>query len=108
MAETTEATKTIKTRRDLEDAVIRRFLADEAFRASLLANPKEAVADAIAQEWPGAKLPTKLQVQTIQEPANTLCIVLPAVSELSESDLENVAGGKPPTVEGTIAVKIGW
>jgi hypothetical protein len=83
-----------RTRRDLEQAVIKKALRDEAFRKALLKDPKSALESVLAEEVPGSKLPANLEVKAIQEPANGLYIVVPHVpAELSDEDLERVAGG---------------
>jgi len=87
-------TESTMTRRELEDTVIKLALTDQSFRGALLANPKAAVETALSGQLSGAKLPAKLEVKVIEEASNTLHIVIPAVQELSEEDLERVAGGR--------------
>jgi hypothetical protein len=93
-----------KTRRDLEDTIIKKSLQDEAFRSALLADAKSAVESALSEEAPGAKLPAGLEVKAIQEPANALYIVVPSVPELSDTELEQAAGGWD--WEGSLQVKV--
>ena len=67
---------------------------DEAFRAELLANPRAAV-----EKLFGTELPPQIKIQAIEEAPDTYIIGVPATiavgefGELSDSDLEAVAGG---------------
>ncbi|MEH1830139.1 MAG: NHLP leader peptide family RiPP precursor [Nostoc sp.] len=66
---------------------------DAAFKQSLLSNPKAALADAV-----GAELPANFRVEALEEDANSLVMVLPVKpdssdAELSDEELEAVAGG---------------
>lgn len=84
------------TRRELEDAVVEKALSDDTFRASLLADPRQALEAVLAEKAPGAKLPQNLQVKAFQEPEDTFYVVIPHLApatELSDRDLEKVAGG---------------
>jgi hypothetical protein len=91
MAEATKA----PTRRDLEDAVVKMSLTDEPFRNQLRANPRVAVEQVLAQLEPNAHLPKDLEVRPIYEQPNTFSIVIPrkAATDLSDAQLEQVAGG---------------
>ncbi len=63
------------------------------YKRALLANPKKVVAMQLGQE-----LPESLNIKVIEDTADTIHIVLPYVpqegAELSDADLEMVAGGK--------------
>ena len=93
-AQTPQNNQPEETRKDFEMRLIAKAWTDEAFRQQLLSNPKAVV----EQEY-GAALPEGMNVEIIQEPANTLYIVLPAMPESSSSEelndeqLEAVAGG---------------
>jgi hypothetical protein len=71
-------------------AIIGKALKDDGYREELLANPKNA----IQQEF-GKELPLGLEVRVVEESANVVYLVLPPkpVVELSDTDLEAVAGG---------------
>ena len=71
-------------------AIIAKALKDDGYREELLANPKHA----IQQEF-GKELPLGLEVRVVEESSNVVYLVLPPkpVVELSETDLEAVAGG---------------
>jgi hypothetical protein len=91
------------TRRDLEEAIVKKALKDEAFRGALISNPRSALQSALEETSPGTKLPANMEVKAIQEPPNAFYVVLPhvAAGELSDADLENVAGG-------TVKVSAEW
>lgn len=87
---------------------------DAGFRAALLANPRAAIESAL-----GEPLPAQIEVNVVAEGPNSYTIVLPYESavgengELSDSDLEAVAGGSKSgalafakKVEGTL-VQVG-
>jgi nitrile hydratase alpha subunit len=83
------------SRRDIELRLIEKSFRDEAFRQQLLREPKSAVEQEL-----GTQLPEGIQVRVVQETAETLYLVLPTASspvsqrgELSDEDLEAVAGG---------------
>ena len=93
-AQTPQNNQPEETRKDFEMRLIAKAWTDEAFRQQLLSNPKAVV----EQEF-GEQLPEGINVEIIQEPANTLYIVLPAMpesggsEELNDEELEAVAGG---------------
>lgn len=83
-----------RNRSDLEQSVIRRAMMDEDFRKSLLADPRAAVETVIRDEVPGGKLPANLTVKAFEEPENALYLIVPPQpAELTEAQLEQVAGG---------------
>ncbi len=72
--------------------VIARAWSDPAFKAQLLSDPKAAIAGY------GIDLPAGLNLKIAENTADTIHIVLPATpsqaAELSDEDLQNLAGGK--------------
>jgi hypothetical protein len=81
-------------RNDLEQSVIRRAMMDEGFRKNLLTDPRAAIETIIREEIPGGKLPAHLVVKAIEEPENAFYLIVPPQpAELTEAQLEQVAGG---------------
>jgi hypothetical protein len=82
-----------------------RTMKDEALRREILRNPK-----AVIERELGIKLPAGMTVQVHVNTPDTLHIVLPAdvdaaaVQELSDEDLEIVAGGMPCSGHGSNSV----
>jgi hypothetical protein len=81
------------SRKDIKEVLVRTALKDEAFRESLLANPKFAVERAL-----GTTLPDRLKVVLLQETDDLMYIVLPKdfpdqTANLSDAELETIAGG---------------
>jgi hypothetical protein len=70
-----------------------RSLQDDAFRQQLLEDPRAAV-----EEELGTRLPAEVRVVAVEETAETIFLVLPSASplsegeELSDRELESVAG----------------
>ncbi len=68
-------------------------LNDPSYRESLKKNPKK-----VLEKQMGRDFPESLKVEAVQESADKLYLVVPYVpeagDELSDSDLEQVAGGK--------------
>ena len=65
---------------------------DASFRKALMADPKASLEKAL-----GAEIPAGVKVKVIEESADTVYLVLPAVTkegaELDDAQLEKVAGG---------------
>jgi hypothetical protein len=81
------------TRRDLEAKIVARAWSDDDFKAKFLADPK-----AMFEEHLGTKLPETLVMKAHEETADAIHFVIPAkpridLDELSDEDLEKVAGG---------------
>ena len=79
-------------RQEMERRLVEKSLEDESFRQRLVEDPKGAVGQEL-----GARLPEDVRVVTVEESADTIYLVLPSASmagvELSEQQLESVAGG---------------
>ena len=82
-------------RQEIERRLIEKSLEDEDFRRGLLENPKGT----LEQEL-GTRLPEDVRVEAVEETPDTIYLVLPSTSiavgeddELSDKDLESVAGG---------------
>src|SRR5215217_8227380 len=90
----TEAAAGGSARAEMERRLVERSLKDESFRRMLLEDPK-----ATMEQELGVRLPAEVQVQAVEETADTIYLVLPsapAVGEgemLSDLELEAVAGG---------------
>jgi len=85
------------TRADFEAALIVRAMRDVDFKKQLIENPKAAYEAQLASVREAAKLPENLTVKTFEEKGNVLYFRLPQPpvqgGELSEEELEEVAGG---------------
>ena len=81
-------------RAEMERRLFERSLQDESFRQRLLKDPKATVEQKL-----GVQVPADVRVQVVEETADTIYLVLPGASpagevgELSDLDLEAVAGG---------------
>lgn len=79
-------------RSQLESRLIAKAWEDEAFKEKLMTSPRST----IEQEL-GHALPEGLKLQVLEESADTLYLVIPRnpdTEELSDLELEAVAGGK--------------
>ena len=82
-------------REQMERRLVQRSLEDDAFRRRLLEDPKGVV-----EEELGTRLSEGVQVQAVEETADTIYLVLPpraetehSSAEISDEELEAVAGG---------------
>jgi hypothetical protein len=82
----------IQARKVFEARILARASDDPAFRERLLKNPIAAFEEEI-----GRPFPRTLKVQVLEEPVDTLTLVVPAAplpgGELSDAQLDGVAGG---------------
>jgi hypothetical protein len=86
-------TDQLETRNELEHQIILKSLEDDGFKQELMSNPKAA----LSRELGVQGLPDSLQINVVEETPNNIYVVLPAKpskgGELSDAELEAVAGG---------------
>jgi hypothetical protein len=91
-----DAAPAAPTRDEISAGIARRAWRDEAFHKAVLADPAK-----VYEEHFGQPLPPGVTVKVLEDTANTVHFVLPAkpakVGELSDDELEQVAGGLTPT-----------
>ncbi len=89
----------VLTRDEIEEIVISNATKHPQYREALLKDPKKVIETQLNN-----RLPDGLNVKVLQETGDTIYLRLPHVitegSELSDSDLEQVAGGKDDTDSG--------
>lgn len=80
------------TRGEMQDLLAKFSSGSDEYRQALVDNPKEVVQKQFALD-----IPSSVNVKVVEETATTLYIVIPHVvgegDELSDADLEAVAGG---------------
>jgi hypothetical protein len=94
------------SRRELEEKIIARAWTDDEFRQKFVADPKGQF-----EAHLGTKLPEALQMTAHEETEHSLHFVIPMkpeadLSELSDEDLEKVAGGVDVIVGTAVAITI--
>ena len=79
-------------RQEMESLIVQRAWKDQAFRDEFIADPKATI-----EKYSGQKLPAEVEVVALAEDDKTIHFVIPAkpadADELSDEDLEKVAGG---------------
>jgi hypothetical protein len=80
-------------RNEMQAQLVERAGRDQAFRQELIANPKAV----IAREF-GLQIPATVEIRVVEETPTTAYLVLPAAplragQQLSEQEMEAVAGG---------------
>ena len=76
-------------RQQIEAHLKSRAASDPEFRKALVSDPRATLA-----KETGLELPREMKVQVIEESSDSMCLVLPpAAGELSDMELESVAGG---------------
>jgi hypothetical protein len=95
-------------RYQLEQSLIERSMKDESFRKQLIENPGAAI-----EAETGIKIPETMSIKVLEEDPKTVYLILPAKPienadlELSEAELESVAGGTGGTGGGD-GQAVGW
>jgi hypothetical protein len=86
----------VLTRDEIEELVIGNATKHSKYREALLKDPRKVIETQLNN-----KLPDNLKVKVVQETGDTIFLRLPHSvtegAELSDSDLEQVAGGKDDT-----------
>ena len=81
------------SRGEVNDLIAGFATKDADYKKALLTNPRKVVSMQLGQE-----IPDSLQIKVVQDTAEVMHMVLPYVpaegAELSDADLEMVAGGK--------------
>src|SRR5215469_16007413 len=94
------------TKRDVETALIEKCWKDPEFKREVAKDPK-----GMLERHIGQKLPAALKIFIHEEDANTLHFSLPPApsnaAELSDADLEKVAGGTEVIV-ATATIAVAW
>jgi hypothetical protein len=78
----------VPTRSEVEAIIAERIAADPAFRDTLLGDPRAVLSRVV-----GFDIPETVQVVLHEESLTQIHLTIPSTEELSESDLELVAGG---------------
>ena len=76
------------TATELKTRILSKADEDSDFRARLIADPKAAIASEV-----GTSIPDGFDVSVHEDSATTFHLVLPPSPQLTETELENVAGG---------------
>lgn len=84
-------------RDNAEARIVSKALSDETFKQALMSDPR-----AVISREMGVDLPRDLKINVVQETPDTYYVVLPHLTsggaELSDTELEAVAGGKAGTM----------
>jgi hypothetical protein len=88
----------IHSRRAAEEGLIEKASRDESFKRQLIENPRRVIEIELS-----IRMPADVTVKVLEETPRTLYLVLPARvktdQELTEQELESVAGGRGRTKE---------
>ena len=87
----------VMTRDQISAVIAEKAWKDESFHKAVLANPNK-----VFEEHTGQPLPQGMTIKVIEDTPNTVHFVIPArpasTSELSDAELESVAGGTSPVM----------
>ena len=93
--EKAQVVESLRKRSEFEDNLALKAYEDDSFRQNLITDPKS-----IYEQELGTNIPDFVKIEVLEEKPNTIYLVLPkknqvaeAEGELSEEDLEAVAGG---------------
>ncbi len=93
------------TRDQVSAAIAKRAWQDPAFHKAVLTDPSK-----IYEEETGKPLPPGLTIKVLEDTANTIHFVLPPkppnAGELSDAELEQVAGGVVPAIVSAAAISM--
>ncbi|MFM8774887.1 MAG: NHLP leader peptide family RiPP precursor [Actinomycetota bacterium] len=78
----------VPTRSQVEALIAERIAADPSFRETLLSDPRGVVAEIV-----GFGIPETTQVVLHEESLTQIHLIIPSAEDLSDADLELVAGG---------------
>ena len=91
------------SRQEMEALIVQRAWKDDAFRAEFLADAKGTI-----EKYAGQKLPADVNVVALAEDDKTIHFVIPPkpanADQLSDEDLEKVAGGVDVIVVSLVVV----
>ncbi len=95
-----------KTRNDVEKELVLKAWEDEEFKQRLVSDPKAAITEMF-----GVEIPDAIDVKVVEEDLQTLYVRLPmkpvTEDELTDEQLEAVAGGACVPVLGVAVIALG-
>lgn len=82
----------VASREEVEAKLIEQALNDEQFARALRSDPRAAVESEMKKLGISQGLGPNVRIQVLEETADTLYLVIPSRAQLSDSDLDRVAG----------------